>query len=127
MASLAPTALCPVTKKTLNCFFVVYSPKEFDDAIHEAFLKQIDYSPHILCTIEYGSQMTHKHANYLFYSSQRDAHNLARVFKIPKGPSWKVKKATSPNNVISYMTKEGTQPELLDAGAPLGVRSKLRR
>jgi len=63
-------------------------------------------SPHALVTIEYGSDNTHEHANFLFYSKHRDAFNLRRFHKW-KLPEYKVKAVSSINNVISYMTKEG--------------------
>lgn len=60
----------------------------------------------MLVTKEFGENNTHEHANFLFYHSARDSFNLRRIFKW-KAPEWKVKAATSPNNVVAYMTKEG--------------------
>ena len=108
MTKLLATAQCPVTKRDLKAYFAVYSPKVFDDVVHDRMKELIQSSPHILVTIEHGENGNHKHANYFWYSMHRDAFNLRRVYKLPKGPEWKVKAVTSPNNVITYMTKEGT-------------------
>lgn len=102
---LKPTCICPVTGKELNCFFVVYSPKVFDHDKANKFMNDIQHSPHILITDEYGENRNHKHRNYFFYSKQRDGWNIARAYKLRK-PEWTAKLVTSPNNIVTYMTKE---------------------
>lgn len=103
--TLKSTCLDPVTRKELNCFFVVYSPKVFDNTKAKLFLDAIQFSPHILVTDEYGDSGKHKHRNYFFYSHHRDGWNLARAHKLAK-PEWVCKTVSSPNNVVTYITKE---------------------
>lgn len=102
---LKPTCICPVTGKDLQAFFVVYSPRVFDHDKANKFKEDIQHSPHILITDEYGENRNHKHRNYFFYSKQRDGWNIARAYKLRK-PEWTAKLVTSPNNIVTYMTKE---------------------
>lgn len=96
-----------MTKKTLRPYFLVYSPKVFDSVkLNYLTTTLCDNSPHALVTVEYGDNKSHKHANFFFYHSCRDAFNLKRIFKW-KVPEYKVKAVSSINNVISYMVKEG--------------------
>lgn len=80
---LQRTVLCPTTQKTLKGFFVVYSPKEFDNDVHRRFISDhLDCSPHSLSTVEWGVDGNHKHANYFFYSNKRDANAFSRAYKL---------------------------------------------
>jgi len=96
----------------LKPYLVVYSPKDWDEQIHETFLSSIESSPHVLCTLEWGPTHTHKHANYFFYHSVKDSYDLKRKYKMKK-PLWDAKAVTSINNVITYMTKEGKLTRIL--------------
>lgn len=91
--------------KPLNCYFVVYSPKEFNTTVADLLLPAVTSSPVAYVTDEWGANGNHQHRNYLFYTGDRDAYNLARRYKL-KAPLWRVKACTSPNNVLVYMTKE---------------------
>lgn len=102
-----PSSLINAFGKECFPYFAVYSPKTFCNNKHGEFLAKIDNSPHILVTREWGDGGTHEHANYLFYHPARDAFNVSRLFKT-KRPEYVIKKVTSINNVINYMTKEGT-------------------
>lgn len=106
MAPLPVTALCPVTQKQLTAYFLVYSPKTYSPSSVTTLIQTLSSSPILFVTKEFGDNNTHEHANFLFYHSARDTFNLRRIFKW-KLPEWKVKAATSPNNVVAYMTKEG--------------------
>lgn len=59
-----------------------------------------------MCTIEWGKENSHQHANYLFYSKHKDAFNVARSHKWKK-PEFAVKAVSNVANVVCYMTKEG--------------------
>lgn len=85
----------------------MYSPKTYDVDVVASVITAIGSSPKILVTKEFGTNNTHEHANFLFYHSSRDAYNVRRSFKW-QPPEWVVKAAPSPNNVVRYMTKEGT-------------------
>lgn len=107
-AALPLNVIHPVTQKSCKPYFLVYSPKEFDDDVHRSLMELfLEPSPHSLATIEWGENKTHKHANYFFYHSARDAFNLKRQHRHLTPPTFKIKAVTSPGNVISYMTKEG--------------------
>lgn len=94
---------------------IVYSPKTFSETVHRAYLDRIDSSPHALCTIEWGENKTHKHANYFYYSHHKDAYNLARSLK-EKKPEVVVKACSNVANAIQYMTKEGKRRRPSAAG-----------
>ena len=104
------TVLCPVTKKQLNCFFLVYSPKEYSEEIN-VFIREkiLEPSPSFLLTHEFGSSGKHHHVNYIYYSSSRDATDekkrLIRANKILLPPMAKVGKVTNLANTVNYITK----------------------
>ena len=104
------TVLCPVTKKELSCFFLVYSPKEYSEEIN-AFIKEkiLDPSPSYLLTHEFGTGGKHHHVNYIYYASSRDGANekrrLIRANKILLPPLAKVRKVANLANTVNYITK----------------------
>lgn len=88
-------------------YFLVYSPKSpSPSTLNHLTTTLCEPSHHALVTVEWGLNNTHWHCNFLFYHSARDAFNLRRKMSW-KLPEYKVKAVTSPNNVITYMTKEG--------------------
>ena len=104
------TVLCPVTKKELNCFFLVYSPKEYSEEI-KAFIKEkiLDPSPSYLLTHEFGTGGKHHHVNYIYYASSRDGatekRRLLRVRRDFLPPLMKVRKVANLANIVNYITK----------------------
>ena len=105
-----PTVLCPVTKKQLKCFYLVYSPKEYDEKINEYIRDKIlDPSPSYLLTHEFGTGGKHHHVNYVYYASSRDAvdekKRLLRVRRDFLPPLIKVRKVSNLANTVNYITK----------------------
>ena len=110
MSKAPPTVLCPVTKKQLNCFYLVYSPKEYSEEINEFIrAKILDPSPSYLLTHEFGNGGNHHHVNYIYYASSRDGavekKRLIRANKILLPPLAKVRKVANLANTVNYITK----------------------
>lgn len=121
--ALKNTLVCPTSGKSLNCYFVVYSPQYLNHDTHKLFLDTIlSPSPVYFSTMEFGQAGDHPHVNYLYYASSRDAaderRRLLRVFKASKvhfgQHELKVKACSGPNNVVKYMIKEGISPTVLE-------------
>ena len=110
MSKVPPTVQCPVTKKQLNCFYLVYSPKEYNEEIN-AFIREkiLDPSPSYILTHEFGSNGKHHHVNYVYYASSGSQSNekrrLLRVRRDFLPPMVKVGKVTNLANTVNYITK----------------------
>ena len=104
------TVLCPVTKKQLNCFYLVYSPKEYSEEIN-AFIREkiLEPSPSYILTHEFGTGGKHHHVNYVYYASSGDSSNekrrLLRVRRDFLPPLIKLTKVTNLANITNYITK----------------------